>query len=149
MAYKGTFKPRNPHKYRGNPTNIIYRSRWELLLMDRFDKDSNVIWWQSEELAIPYRSPIDGRVHRYFPDFLVHLRDHTGSSKVVMIEVKPAAQTKPPTLKEGQNPRSRKYMSEVCTWGVNEAKWKAAKSYCSDRKYEFMIMTEKELGLTF
>jgi hypothetical protein len=149
MTYKGTFKPRNPNKYRGDPSNIIYRSRWEYLLMDRFDKDSNVLWWQSEELAIPYRSPIDGKVHRYFPDFLVYLKDQNNTNKTIMVEVKPAVQTKPPILKEGQNPRSKKYINEVCTWGVNDAKWKAAKNYCADRKYEFMIITEKELGLTF
>ena len=149
MAYKGSFKPRNPQKYRGNPTNIVYRSRWEYLLMDRFDKDSNVVWWQSEEIAIPYRSPVDGRIHRYFPDFLVYLRDNTNKTKTVMIEVKPAVQTKPPILKEGQNPRSKKYINEVFTYGVNTAKWKSAREYCIDRGYEFLIMTEKELGLTF
>ena len=117
--------------------------------MDRFDKDSNVVWWQSEEIAIPYRSPVDGRIHRYFPDFLVYLRDNTNKTKTVMIEVKPAVQTKPPILKEGQNPRSKKYINEVFTYGVNTAKWKSAREYCIDRGYEFLIMTEKELGLTF
>ena len=145
MAYNGIFKPRNSKKYRGNPSNIIYRSRWEYLLMDRFDRDDNVVWWQSEEIAILYRSPVDGRMHRYFPDFLVRMID----GRCIMIEVKPAAQTRPPVLKEGQSPRSRKYINEVFTWGVNTAKWEAAKNYCADKKYEFMIMTEKELGITF
>ena len=113
--------------------------------MDRFDRDDNVVWWQSEEIAILYRSPVDGRMHRYFPDFLVRMID----GRCIMIEVKPAAQTRPPVLKEGQSPRSRKYINEVFTWGVNTAKWEAAKNYCADKKYEFMIMTEKELGITF
>ena len=68
-TYKGVFKPKNPSKYRGDPTNIIYRSRWELLFMRYLDNNSGIKEWASEELIIPYRSPIDGRVHRYFPDF--------------------------------------------------------------------------------
>jgi hypothetical protein len=33
------------------------------------------------------------------------------------------------------------------TWGVNQAKWKAASEFCADRKWRFLIMTEKELGI--
>lgn len=33
------------------------------------------------------------------------------------------------------------------TWGVNEAKWKAAEEYCKDRGWKFIIMTEHELGI--
>ena len=148
-TYKGFFKPRNPKKYRGDPTNIIYRSRWESLVMSRFDLDPNVIWWQSEEIVIPYRSPVDGRIHRYFPDFLVKMKTVNGDYITALIEVKPASQTKPPVLKEGVNPKSRKYINEVYTWGVNSAKWKAAKEYCEERKYKFIILTEKELGIKF
>ena len=74
--YKGIFKPYNPAKYRGNPTNIVYRSSWELKLMIHLDKHPDVIWWSSEEVTIPYISPIDGRPHRYFPDFIVHLKNN-------------------------------------------------------------------------
>jgi hypothetical protein len=146
-TYKGYFKPRNPAKYKGNPSNIIYRSRWELLLMDRFDKDNNVVWWQSEELIIPYRSPVDNRKHKYFPDFVVNLINSKGIKETVLIEVKPASQTVPPTLTEGKS--KKRYIQEVMTWGVNEAKWKAATEYCKDRGWKFQIMTEKELGIKF
>jgi len=146
---KGYFKPRNPAKYRGNPSNIIYRSGWELKLMFWLDGKSDVINWGSEEVVIPYRSPIDGRLHRYFVDFIVTTINKEGIKETTLIEVKPAAQTKPPVLKEGTNPRNRKYISEVMTWGVNEAKWKAATEYCKDRGWKFQIFTEKELGITF
>ena len=63
-TYKGFFKPKNPQKYRGDPTNIIYRSGWELKLMLYLDEHKDVVNWGSEELIIPYRSPIDGKVHR-------------------------------------------------------------------------------------
>lgn len=145
-TYKGIFKPNNPQKYRGDPTNIVYRSRWELLVMTRLDKDPNVIWWSSEETIIPYRSPVDNRYHRYFVDFTVRLRTQEGKTKTVLIEVKPLAQTKPPAVQQGKK-KSRRYINEVMTWGVNSAKWKAAKEYCRDRGYEFMIMTENEIGV--
>jgi len=141
-TYQGKFKPRNPDKYKGDPSNIVYRSSWELTAMLRFDQDPNVIWWQSEETVIPYRSPIDGRIHRYFVDFTVKTKD-----KVMLIEVKPKSQTMPPILKEGKSPKTKRYINEVCTWGVNDAKWKAAREYCKDRNYEFIILTEDNLGI--
>ena len=145
-TYKGFFKPKNPQKYKGNPTNIIYRSRWEYLVMNRFDNDPNVVSWGSEEIIIPYRSPVDNRVHRYFVDFIATFINKDGIKKTVLIEVKPAAQTKPPAV---QNTKTRRYITEVMTWGVNDAKWKAAREYCLDRGWEFIIMTEKELGIKF
>ena len=59
-SYKGFFKPKNPIKYKGDPTNIIYRSSWEQRCMVYFDLNLNVLEWQSEEFFIPYKSPIDG-----------------------------------------------------------------------------------------
>jgi hypothetical protein len=146
MAYQGYFKPINPQKYKGNPSNIIYRSGWELKLMAYLDKHPDVIQWSSEEIVIPYRSPIDGRVHRYFPDFYVKKKNIDGSIETSLIEVKPAAQTKPPVKK---TKLTRQYINEVTTWGINEAKWKAAKEYCDDRKWSFLIFTEKELNIKF
>jgi hypothetical protein len=146
-TYKGYFKPLNPDKYKGDPSNIVYRSRWEFVYMARLDKDLEVIWWQSEETIIPYRSPIDNKIHRYFPDFVVKRKTPQGT-KTQVIEIKPYAQTLPPTITEGKK-KSRRYLTEVMTWGVNTAKWKAAKEYCKDRGYEFMIITENELGLKF
>lgn len=148
MTYKGYFRPSQPEKYKGDPSNIIYRSRWELLVMNRFDKDPNVIWWASEETIVPYRSPVDGRMHRYFVDFTTKFKTKDGKTKVALIEVKPSAQTKPPVILESKK-KTKRYINEVLTWGVNEAKWKAAKEYCLDRGYEFIILTEKELGIKF
>jgi hypothetical protein len=142
--YQGYFKPKNPQKYRGDPTNIVYRSGWELKLMLYLDVHSDVISWGSEELFIPYRSPIDGKIHRYFPDFIVVKINKEGNRETAIIEVKPLSQTKPP---ERQNKISRKYLTEVKTWGVNEAKWKAAQSYCAKKGWSFHIFTEKELGI--
>lgn len=139
---KGFFKPINPQKYNGNPTNIVYRSGWELILMSRFDRDPNILWWKSEETIVKYRSPIDNRIRRYYPDFLIK----TINNETIMIEVKPEKQTRPPVLTEGKR-KSNKYIREVVTWGINQAKFKAAREYCKDHGYKFQLFTEVELGL--
>lgn len=150
MAYKGVFRARNPKKYKGDPSNIIYRSRWELKLMMHLDDHPDVLEWSSEEVVIPYMSPIDGRRHRYFCDFFVKKKGRDGLIENLLIEVKPLIQTKPPEVKiaKGQKP-TRRYLNEVMTWGVNSAKWKAAQEYCKDRGWKFIIMTEVELGIQF
>tara|TARA_R110000822_G_scaffold3972_15_gene17003 strand:+ start:534 stop:971 length:438 start_codon:yes stop_codon:yes gene_type:complete len=144
MAYKGYFKPINSSKYLGNPTNIVYRSRWELRLMSYLDKHPDVIGWASEEHVVPYISPLDRRKHKYYPDFYVK-RKINGKIKESLVEVKPKIQTMPPKIQK--NSRSRRYLMEVRAWGVNEAKWNAANEYCKDRGWDFKIMTEYELGL--
>lgn len=144
MAYQGYFKPKNPEKYKGDPTNIVYRSGWELKLMLFLDDRKDIIQWSSEELIIPYRSPIDGKKHRYYPDFVVTKINKEGKKETILIEVKPLAQTKPP--KKSKN-ITKKYITEVKTWGVNEAKWKAATEYCKDRGWSFQILTEQDLGI--
>ena len=112
--------------------------------MDWFDRNPNVISWASEEVIIPYKSPVDGKFHRYFPDFVVKIREQTGKTKTVMIEVKPKKQTMEPPV---QRRVTKQYINEVATWGVNQAKWKAATEYCLDRGWEFKLMTEDHLGL--
>ena len=146
--YQGKFKPKHPEKYKGDPTNIIYRSGWELKLFTYLDSHKNVIKWASEELFIPYVSPIDNKYHRYFVDVYVEQINNEGKKEVLLIEVKPDAQTKPPNPQNKLTAKgniSRKYLYEVKTWGVNEAKWKAAREFCLDRGWKFVILTEKEL----
>ena len=92
MSYKGKFKPKNRAKYKGDHTAITYRSLWELRFMRYLDTTSSVLKWSSEEIVIPYRSPIDGRRHRYFPDFWVKVKTSEGLVKESLIEVKPKAQ---------------------------------------------------------
>jgi hypothetical protein len=144
MAYSGKFTPKNPHKYVGDHTNIIYRSSWECKVMTYLDKTDEVISWASEELIIPYISPVDRKYHRYFPDFLVKVRTKDNKLRTILIEVKPKKQTQEPEKKKRV---TKQYINEVATWGVNQAKWKAAEEYCLDRNWEFQIWTEKELGL--
>ena len=144
MSYKGKYYPSFPRKYKGDPTNIIYRSLWERKFMVYCDKNQNILEWASEEIAIPYRSPIDNRVHRYFPDFYMKVRETNGKIKNYVIEVKPAKQTNPPTKPKRQ---TKGYIREAYEYARNQAKWKMAKEFCADRQWEFKVVTEKELGI--
>ena len=142
MAYKGRFSPKNPKKYNGDPTNIVYRSLWELKVMQKMDDNPDVLEWSSEEVIVPYISPIDNRRHRYFPDFVAKTRQKDGSIKTFMIEVKPKKETmEPPRPKR----ITRKYVTEAMTWGRNSAKWAAAEKYCAERGWEFQKITEENL----
>ena len=144
MSYKGKYYPSFPRKYKGDPTNIIYRSLWERKFMVYCDKNDNILEWASEEIAIPYRSPIDNRVHRYFPDFYMKVKETNGKIKNYMIEVKPAKQTIPPKKPKRQ---TKGYIREAYEYAKNQAKWKMAKEFCADRQWEFKVVTEKELGI--
>ena len=139
---QGFFKPRNPKKYRGDPTNIVYRSGWERKVMQNLDENSSVLSWSSEEVIIPYVSPVDGRTHRYFVDFYVEAIQLDGTVKTMLLEVKPRAQTIEPQVPKR---RTKRFINEVVTWGVNQAKWKAAEDYCRYKGWEFKLITEKEL----
>jgi hypothetical protein len=141
-ARKGKFRPKFPEKYKGDPTNIIYRSSYELKVMNYLDNNKNIIEWSSEEIVIPYICVTDGKKHRYFPDFYVKTRSNDGIIKEMLIEVKPKSQTLEP---KKQKRISRKYITEVMAWGKNQAKWKYAKEYCLDRGWEFVILTEYEI----
>jgi hypothetical protein len=144
MTYSGKFTPKNPQKYIGDYNNIVYRSSWEARVMDWLDRNDNIISWASEELIIPYISPSDNKFHRYFPDFLVKAKTRDGKFKTILIEVKPKRQTLPPEQKKRV---TKQYINEVVTYGVNQAKWKAAQEFCLDRGWEFKVMTEEHLGL--
>jgi hypothetical protein len=143
MSYKGTFLPKNPSKYNGNSKNIIYRSNWELRVMKYFDDHPNVIWWASEELPIPYVSPVDNKTHRYFPDFIVKMRLKDGKVTTYILEVKPLAQTKMPVQKR----KTKRFIQEAATYAINQEKWRAADLFCREQGWQFKVITEKELGL--
>lgn len=142
---RGKFRPRNPQKYAGNPTNIIYRSSYELKFLQYLDSHPDIIEWSSEQVVVPYRSPVDNRVHRYFVDFYVKLKTKDGNIEKRLIEIKPKKQTEQPARQTGKP--TKRYIEEVKTWGVNQAKWKAANEYAKDRSMTFQILTEIELGI--
>jgi hypothetical protein len=138
MAYSGKFKPNHTNKYAGNPVSIIYRSLWERHVMKWCDDNKDVIKWSSEEVVIPYYYDVDKRAHRYFMDFKIKFK----SGKVILVEVKPMKETKPPIY---PGKKTKRYINEGLTYIKNQNKWKAAKSYAEDRGWTFEIWTEKKL----
>ena len=150
MSYKGKFKAKNPNKYKGNPTNIIYRSLLERRFMVYLDNTPSVLKWSSEEIVVPYVSPLDRRVHRYFPDFYMKYKDKNAMIVETLIEIKPSKQTKPPDpkrklTKTGRT--SKRYLKEVNTYIINDAKWQQAVKFCEERKWGWRIITEKDINI--
>ena len=146
MSYKGRYNPVNPKKYKGNSHNIIYRSLWERKFMVYCDTNDKVLEWGSEEIIIPYISPWDSKVHRYFPDFYIKVKQSNGNLKKFIIEVKPKKQTRPP---KPVVRKTKRWIKEVRTFGINEAKWKHATKWCENNDMEFKILTEEELGIRY
>ena len=142
---QGFFKPINPKKYKGDSTNIIYRSSWELKAFMYMDMNDFVISWSSEEIVIPYISPKDGKVHRYFPDIFAKMQTKTGI-KTFLIEIKPECQIQPPKPPKKKKVTQR-YLNEVMTFSINQAKWSSAQDYCKKMGWEFVTLNEHELGV--
>lgn len=140
MAYSGKFTPLNVGKYEGDSSKIVYRSLWEAAFMKWLDLNNDVKFWSSEEIVIPYMSPVDDRVHRYFPDFKVKFNN----GDVLIVEIKPEYQTRKPVFKKGM--RKSRMLNEAQTYGTNWAKWKAAERYSTDRGWKFAVFTEHTLS---
>lgn len=140
---QGKFIPKSPHKYKGDVKDIVYRSSWERVVMAMCDNNPSIVEWSSETIVIPYISPVDGKAHRYFMDFWMKVKQHDGTFKVFLIEVKPKSQTRPP--KRTKNKKEDVFLTEVRTYSVNQAKWKAAKEYCRTRGWEFKVWTEDQI----
>ena len=141
-TYKSIFKPKNPKKYLGDASNIICRSNWERTFCNYCDSNDKVITWASEEFFIPYVSPLDNRRHRYYPDFLIQVKEDNGKLKKYVIEIKPKRETREPKKRSRV---TKTYINEVKTYAVNQAKWKYANEFCKDNSLEFKIITEDEL----
>lgn len=144
MAYSGYYKPVNPKKYKGNASNVIYRSLWERKFMVFCDHNDSILEWGSEEIVIPYRSPLDNRMHRYYVDFYIKVKNRNNEIKKYLIEIKPKKQTMPPVQQKKQ---TRIWKDKVLTFCKNQAKWEAARDWCEDRQMEFLILTEDHLGV--
>ena len=141
---QGKYRPINPQKYKGDVTNIIYRSSWERKFLQYCDMNENILEYSSEEIALPYRSPIDNKIHRYFPDFYIKVKESSGQIKKYIIEIKPKKQTIEPEVKKR---KTKSYIYEVYEYAKNQAKWKAAEEFCKDRLWEFKVLTEEDLGI--
>lgn len=142
MAYKGKYTPKNPEKYKGNVNNIVWRSTWERRFLRWLDETPAVIEYASEEITVPYYSPLDGKMHRYYIDFYMKIKDKDGKISTYLIEIKPYKQTQPP--KEGKR-RTKKFLRERARYIINQCKWNAARKFAEHNKVKFLILTEKTL----
>jgi hypothetical protein len=149
-GYKGTkthYIPTNPGKYKGNPLNITFRSRWETKLGKWLDNNPDVEWWSSEETVLWYLSPLDNDMHRYFVDFTAKI-----GGKVFLIEVKPKSKMVPPIEPKNKTkaPKQfRNYIDALVEWKINEAKWKAAMKYCDSKGWKFKVLNEDDLMIRY
>ena len=139
---KSIFVPKNPSKYRGQVRNIVCRSSWEKIFCVWLDRNPAVLEWSSEEIIVPYYSPVDGQSHRYFVDFWLKYVDQDGAVQEKLVEIKPYEQCIPPTSKF-----SRGFEEKLKTYAVNQAKWEAASEYAKQRGWTFQVVTEKNLGI--
>ena len=137
---QGVYKIVNYSKYMSTKPPI-FRSSWEYTVMYLFDKNDFVRRWGSEVVEIPYCSPIDGNVHRYFADFYVEFVDKHGQYKKWVIEVKPVDKMYPPK----QTKKTKTWAYQMNEYMINQAKWKAAEVYCKNKGFEFQIFTEVQI----
>jgi hypothetical protein len=144
MFHKRKFTPTNPQKYSGDPTNIIMRSSWETKFANWCDVNPSVISWVSEETIIPYRCGTDNKIHRYFVDFKIQVKETSGRVKTYLVEIKPYKQTIPPVYPGRQTQR---YLQESFAYIKNQSKWEAATQYAKERGWEFIKLTEHNLGV--
>ena len=136
---QGIFTPKNQNKFIGS--KAVYRSGLELKFFRFCDDNPNVLEWGSENIIVPYISPLDNRAHRYYVDNYIAIREGSNVIKY-LVEIKPSKQTKPPTTKY----RKRQHLLyEQKQYVINQAKWKAAKEFCKKKGFTFIILTEKEL----
>ena len=133
---QGIFTPRNPEKYVGKHAPK-YRSGWEMTFMTFCDSNKNVLYWASEAIKIPYRSPLDGKIHQYIPDFFVVYQNKHGQQIAEMVEIKPKKQSLIESRKASAKDRA--------VVAVNHAKWASAMAYCKAQGYTFRVITEDDL----
>ena len=138
MSYKGRYKLKNPKKYAGDPDKITYRSLWERNTFRWCENNPKVKLWNSEGVVVPYKSSVDGKVHRYFVDLLLQMED----KKTYLIEIKPKNQTVPP---KKRSRRTKKFIREMAAFAVNRDKWEAANKFAEHNGWKFQVWTEETL----
>ena len=139
---------KNPQKYKGTRP-LTMRSGWEICYSQYLDQHSAVVEWSSESIVIPYISPLDGKLHRYFPDFWYKYLDREGNYAELLVEIKPYVEK---MLAESPSPPKRMTkgaIQRIHTALKNAAKWKYARHWCEqeqqkERKIFFTIITENE-----
>ena len=143
MSYKGKYTIKNKTKYAGDASKIVYRSLWERQAFKWCEDNPNIRFWNSEEVVIPYKWQVDGRIHRYFVDLLIEMTN----GEVYLVEIKPKKETVPPKKPAR---KTKKHLREVTTYIKNTDKWNAANQFAEHKGWKFQVWTEdtlKNLGI--
>ena len=142
---KEPYKLNNPTKYMGDPNKLKYKSSWEQNAFFMCDNNPNIVRWGYEIIPIKYAKPVGAsfKITTYFPDIYLEYFDKDQNFIREVIEIKPKAQTKPSRKRKVE---TRLYENYVYT--INEAKWKAAKTWCEARGIRFRVLTENSLFRT-
>jgi hypothetical protein len=137
---QGRYYVKNKEKYKGDITNIWFRSSWEQKVFLYCDMQPSVLEWSSEEVVIPYFWEVDQKVHRYYPDVYMKIKNRDGEIIKYLIEIKPIKDT---VIKESK--RMEDYVNNVLVVSKNKSKWEAAEKFCKEKGMIFKVLTEKEL----
>tara|TARA_B100000575_G_scaffold292057_1_gene299508 strand:+ start:353 stop:799 length:447 start_codon:yes stop_codon:yes gene_type:complete len=139
MSYKGKYKIKNPDKYLGNHSKVIFRSLWERNAFRWCENNPKVRAWSSEEIVVPYKCRTDNKLHRYFVDLYIEMVD----GKKYLIEIKPKKETLPPKQPKR---KTKRYINEILTFSKNQDKWEAADQYAKHKGWKFQVWTEETLN---
>lgn len=142
---QGFFKPKNPQKYIGDISQIVFRSSFEYKAFQWCDETTNILEWASEAIPIRYFDPTSMKHRRYFPDLYIKVKEKDGNIKKYIIEIKPERQLSPP--RQSAKKKTKTFINESITWERNCSKWQAAERFCEINGMEFMKITEYDLGL--
>lgn len=143
---QGFYQLRNPEKYKGDPSNIKYRSSWELAFCNYLDNNDTIIKWACEQPIITY-SDLRNKVHRYYPDFYYEKTTNDDNLMTrVIVEIKPHVELFPPERPKNETAKAlENYEYSVRMHIKNKLKWAAAEEYAKKRGMQFIILTEKQL----
>lgn len=144
---QGYFVPKFPEKYVG-VSRIIYRSSWEHDFCKWLDLNTHVIRWSSEGLSVDYVSQLDGRHHKYYPDFWFEYSPDGGATRQkFVVEVKPKSKLVPPERPKVLTEKTAlRYKRDAETYVKNMEKAEACKKFCEANGIRYLFLTE-ESGL--
>lgn len=122
---------------------VNYKSGLELTGIRYVDTNPKVKCWSLEPFNIKYIKPTDKKIHRYFIDLYIEMK--TGHK--FLVEIKSSSETvKPKPPKKQTAKAKRRYAKMLETYAINTAKWNAAREVAKKNGFQFIFLTEKELG---
>lgn len=147
-AKQGWYKLNFPNKFKPPSDNhmqsykvvngipvVQYKSSLELAGFKYCDLNPKIKEWSLEPFPIGYLSPVDMKVHRYFPDLWIRFE----SDDLFIVEIKSSNETKMPRKSD------KRYAQKLQTYLINQAKWDACRNFCAEKGANFVILTEKIL----